>query len=243
MKPLAPLLLLTLFLLPLHADEQTKQIQSALKDAGFYYGAVDGAGGDETTAALRRYQIRNGLEVTGSATAETLASLKIQGTPAGPLPDKIVPTPPVEAADPGEVTPPFPPPDAFVGPNETKPPVTPPAPVVKKVASPALGDFFAGTEYAGVSREEQSLRLAKAQSQLRQLGYYSGNPDGLPGPNTEEALLKFQRANDLHLTGKLDTNTTKILNATAAAIRGKRVRRVVVPQSEPPAAIRGVWVH
>lgn len=60
-----------------HADEQTRQIQQALKEAGFYYGTVDGQNGSETKAALRRFQIRNGLNVTGDVNSETLAALKI----------------------------------------------------------------------------------------------------------------------------------------------------------------------
>jgi peptidoglycan hydrolase-like protein with peptidoglycan-binding domain len=66
----------------LHADDQTAAVQQELKDQGFYYGQVDGQSGGETSAAIRRYQIRNGLQVTGSLTQETLKSLKLPGTPA-----------------------------------------------------------------------------------------------------------------------------------------------------------------
>jgi peptidoglycan hydrolase-like protein with peptidoglycan-binding domain len=59
------------------ADEQTQQVQQALKDQGFYYGQVDGQPGPETDAAVRRYQIRQGLEVTGKLDGQTLDSLKV----------------------------------------------------------------------------------------------------------------------------------------------------------------------
>ncbi|MDP9292675.1 MAG: peptidoglycan-binding protein, partial [Verrucomicrobiota bacterium] len=62
-----------------HADDQMRSVQTELKNQGFYYGAVDGQPGAETTAAIRRFQIRNGLEVTGQLNRETLASLKIGG--------------------------------------------------------------------------------------------------------------------------------------------------------------------
>src|SRR4029077_4031217 len=56
-------------------DEQTRAIQERLRQQGFYYGEVDGHGGDETSAAIRRYQIRRGLRVTGEANDETLRAL------------------------------------------------------------------------------------------------------------------------------------------------------------------------
>ena len=59
------------------ADDLTRAIQQRLKDQGFYYGDVDGQGGDETSAAIRRYQIRYGLRVTGQLNDETLHSLGI----------------------------------------------------------------------------------------------------------------------------------------------------------------------
>jgi peptidoglycan hydrolase-like protein with peptidoglycan-binding domain len=61
------------------ADEQTQEVQQALKDQGFYYATVDGNPGPETDAAIRRYQIRQGLNVTGKLDAQTLASLNIGG--------------------------------------------------------------------------------------------------------------------------------------------------------------------
>ena len=57
------------------ADDSLKRIQQSLHDQGFYYGSVDGTPGDETTQAVRRYQIRNGLQVTGQLNDETRASI------------------------------------------------------------------------------------------------------------------------------------------------------------------------
>src|SRR5215475_16671 len=66
----------------LFGDEQTRAIQERLREQGFYYGEVDGHGGDETSAAIRRYQIRHGLRVTGEANDETLRSLGMAGDAA-----------------------------------------------------------------------------------------------------------------------------------------------------------------
>ena len=59
----------------LRADQAIRSLQQTLKDRGFYYGAVTGDKSAETTAAIRRYQIRNGLKVTGEINEETLRSV------------------------------------------------------------------------------------------------------------------------------------------------------------------------
>ena len=79
------------------ADDQTQAVQQALKDQGFYYGQIDGQGGPETDAAIRRYQIRQGLDVTGKLDAQTLASLNLGGAksdPAARQHRQAVPPPP-----------------------------------------------------------------------------------------------------------------------------------------------------
>src|SRR6201987_1706625 len=62
------------------ADQTVQSVQQALKDQGFYYGNVTGDKSAETTAALRRYQIRSGLLVTGEVNPETLSSLKLNSS-------------------------------------------------------------------------------------------------------------------------------------------------------------------
>src|ERR1700746_1048634 len=67
------------------ADQTVQSIQQALKDQGFYYGNVTGEKSAETTAAVRRYQIRNGLQVTGNMDPETLHALNVNSN-SGSLP-------------------------------------------------------------------------------------------------------------------------------------------------------------
>lgn len=57
------------------AESAIRNVQIQLKNRGFYYGSVDGVSGSETEAALRRFQIRNGLAVTGTMTEETSKAL------------------------------------------------------------------------------------------------------------------------------------------------------------------------
>jgi peptidoglycan hydrolase-like protein with peptidoglycan-binding domain len=91
-----PLLLIfgVLFAGSLWADEFTRELQQRLKDQGFYYGDVDGQPGDETSAAIRRYQIRYGLKVTGQVNDETLRSLGLSANgAASAAPQRPLPAP------------------------------------------------------------------------------------------------------------------------------------------------------
>src|SRR5437868_12356576 len=65
------------------ADPTVQQAQEALKAQGFYYGEVTGQKNADTTAAIRRFQIRNGLQVTGELNDETLLALKSPSSSAG----------------------------------------------------------------------------------------------------------------------------------------------------------------
>lgn len=92
--------LISLGIANLRADDQVSSVQQALKDQGFYYGQVDGQPGPETTAAIRRYQIRNGLHVDGALNKQTLDSLKVPGSGNAPAPAptaKNAPLPPKPA--------------------------------------------------------------------------------------------------------------------------------------------------
>src|SRR4029453_482551 len=92
----------------MRADQLVESVQQALKDEGFYYGEVNGDMNANLTAAIRRYQIRNGLQVTGELNDETLQSLGLQSSGSGrriiktasPTPGAVVPTgPPSEESE------------------------------------------------------------------------------------------------------------------------------------------------
>ncbi|EDY18806.1 Peptidoglycan-binding domain 1 protein [Chthoniobacter flavus Ellin428] len=74
------------------ADDQVRNAQTELKSLGFYYGEANGQSSAEWAFAIRRYQIRNGLEVTGALNHETLAALGMVA--ANNKPKKSAPPPP-----------------------------------------------------------------------------------------------------------------------------------------------------
>jgi peptidoglycan hydrolase-like protein with peptidoglycan-binding domain len=57
------------------ADDNVREVQEKLHDDGFYSGELDGAYSSDLSAALSRYQIRNGLPITGQLDAETSKAL------------------------------------------------------------------------------------------------------------------------------------------------------------------------
>jgi len=58
-----------------YADENVREVQTKLSDEGFYSGEIDGAYSTELAAALSRYQVRNGLPITGQLDVETSKAL------------------------------------------------------------------------------------------------------------------------------------------------------------------------
>lgn len=54
--------------------------------------------------------------------------------------------------------------------------------------------------------------LMVIQTSLKELGYYTGEVDGLYGRNTSKAIKKFQKDNDLDASGDIDSGTEDRLN-------------------------------
>ncbi len=59
------------------ADDNIRAAQTRLKDGGFYFGEMNGEYNSETAAAVSRYQIRNGLQITGQLDAATAKALGV----------------------------------------------------------------------------------------------------------------------------------------------------------------------
>ncbi len=61
----------------LAADENVRAAQTRLKNDGFYFGEATGVVDSDTSSAISRYQIRNGLPITGQLDAETAKALGV----------------------------------------------------------------------------------------------------------------------------------------------------------------------
>jgi peptidoglycan hydrolase-like protein with peptidoglycan-binding domain len=199
-------LLLCASLTAARADQTTSAVQQALKDQGFFYGSVTGQKNADTTAALRRYQIRNGLQITGEIDAETLRSLGMgSGRNPAPAPSPAAKTPPPD--------------DESNRSNETdqSPTVAPPAaPPEYRAPDPggsrsATRGVFAGTPYEMAPPDLQRHVIIGAQALLARAGYYRSGVDGEFGAGTAAAVRAFQRRSGLPADGRLNMETLSAL--------------------------------
>lgn len=236
------------------ADPQTAAAQQALKDGGFYYGEVTGTKDADTTAAIRRYQIRNGLQITGELNAETRKSLRIGGGASAPAPTA---TPARRSPPPAPRT--TPPPDTSdlraedsseaQHDDELDPEMHEPAerfpsePVPRPGYAPGprglypdTTGVFAGTPYEVAPPDLQRQVLVGAQMRLARRGYYRSAIDGIYGPAMESALSSFQMRAGLEPTGVLDIETLNALGLLPGPGRRgmRRPRRRMMP---PPVII------
>jgi peptidoglycan hydrolase-like protein with peptidoglycan-binding domain len=194
------------------ADQMIESVQQALKDQGFYYGEITGQMSSDLTAAIRRYQIRSGLQVNGQLNSETLQSFGINSSgsaqpatkPASPSPD--LPKPgersPIEAANmtPGPVQPlPNAPQDQQVYPSN---PVAP--------ATSAEG-VLARTPFETAPPEVQRNVLVSAQIALARRGLYHEEVNGIYGTAMAFSLRAYQARAKLPVTGRLDLQTLAAL--------------------------------
>jgi peptidoglycan hydrolase-like protein with peptidoglycan-binding domain len=197
-------------------DEQTRAIQERLREQGFYYGEVDGRGGDETSAAIRRYQIRHGLRVTGEANDETLRSLGIgrndneQHGPQYQDDRRYYDRQPNDSYFRRQ------PPQPYFDQRERVPDdyedARPPYYRMPGVAT-TYPRLFAGTVYERAPAEVQENVVYAVQGELFRRGFYRDGIDGQLGPATTDAIARFQQEEGMPITGRLDSATLNELRA------------------------------
>ena len=219
------------------ADEAIASAQQALKDQGFYYGEITGRKDADTTAAIRRYQIRNGLKITGELDSETQRSLRITGV-SPTRPKAVAPQPPSNDTpdsrdDAGALQTP---PQQYQPPRDVTPPIYAPEPY--RFRQTTIG-IFEETPYATASFEVQQRIIFDAQIFLARRGYYRSDIDGVYGPGTEFALRAFQSRSGLRPTGRFDVPTLGALGL----MPGQRApARRFPPRVFPRPSYRGQWI-
>ncbi len=185
------------------ADPTIQSVQQALKDQGFYYGSVTGEKSAETTAALRRYQIRNGLQITGEINPETLRSLKV--SPNSASSPALAPAPPVtqpRGAAPND--------RSRLGLESSPRSFSEPDQRVE------MNRPFVGAPYDSAPAQINVRIVAEVQRQLASRGYYRDWIDGRYGRRTAFALRVFQVRCGLPPTGRLDMMTLDALGLSDA---------------------------
>ena len=234
-------------------DSTIASVQQTLKDQGFYYGEVTGRKDADTSAAIRRYQIRNGLQITGDLNAETQKSLGVKGAIAAPPRATPLPAPRVTATpdtsdlrdDRPAVQEPARPAD-----EEFRAPLSPPSGTVPEAGyapgprglNPETSGIFDGTPYAVAPPELQRRVVIGAQTLLARRGYYRDLVDGVYGPGTEFAVRAYQARFEIEPDGRLNMETLAALGLlpgqkapglTAPSRRTLSRPTTVAPNGEP----------
>ena len=188
-----------------HADQAIRSLQQTLKDHGFYYGTVTGEKSAETTAAIRRYQIRNGLKVTGEINDETTRSLNSSSSSVAAVsrPSSKPAAPQLNSV----------PPDTGSRLSQTSRPSFR-QPDRQLQTSPSYSTSF----YQSVPLPVNRRMVAEAQYQLMTRGYYRGRIDGIYGPRTALALRAFQSSAALPMSGGLDRQTLDALGLSDTSL-------------------------
>ena len=225
-----------LCLLPtVRADQLIASAQQILKDQGFYYGNVDGEKSSETTAAIRRYQIRNGLKISGELNTETERSLGVRGEqPSTSVKKEAQPSSRDEPVPPESSAPPRR--DGIISSPRTLPnrgyvPST----------QPESSGSVDGTLYEVAPPGLREQVIANAQIMLARRGYYRGDIDGLYGPGTEFALRAYQAHVGLAATGRLDFETLAAMGMRPGTHRLEPPYRRF-PRQRPEPVYKGEWV-
>ena len=202
-------------------DEWVTQIQKALHEQGYLEVDPTGYYGTDTMAAVMKFQNEHSLTVDAVVGTETRKALLGEDYEAIPETRKVNETDPVEAIYPGESGDAvqelqeilrklgylFASPTGYYG-SETEGAV---ARFQAKHGIPDDGVFGEMTKamlYSSLAedlvlkQEMENSEVTQVQSQLKELGYFSGTTTGYYGPVTEAAIEKFQKANNLEVDGK-----------------------------------------
>ena len=214
------------------ADDTVQQAQEELKEQGFYAGQINGEKNTDTIAAIRRFQIRSGLAVTGELNEETLRALRSGSSSSSVTTATATPHPAEDSEKSAELATPTLPPNQ---PDHAQP-TTP----------PTRFGVFRGTPYEMAPPEVQRQVILGAQSLLRRRGFYRGESDGIYGPNLEFSVRAFQSRLGILPNGLLDMETLAALGLlpgqhgrTPMEMPHRRAR----PWDEDQPPVRGEWIH
>lgn len=177
------------------ADAQpvVRDIQSALKERGFYTGTVDGIPGSATTEAIRAFERQIGYKESGEPSERILgviAQLQAQAIAGAQPPAQ----PPAQPTAPAQAQP-----TVAV---KTTSLTTPPAPLGRSISPEPLS--------AGGSE-----RLQRVQRALLAHGYGPLRGDGKMDDRTEAAIKRYELDRGWPVTGKLSDRL--VLDAMIAA--------------------------
>jgi lipid-binding SYLF domain-containing protein/peptidoglycan hydrolase-like protein with peptidoglycan-binding domain len=212
------------------SKDEIRNAQQALKDKGMYTGPMDGAMSADTQKALRDYQQKNNLKVTGTLNRETMSSLGVAPTGAA--------TPEKKGSTQGKKTSSYSSKDEIRRTQEAlKKDGFNPGPidgVMGPMTVMALRSYQShnGLKASGyIDQDTESSLLGASsspvggnasntgdihqkQQELADLGYLDPNQvNGMLSSQTRQAIRNFQWMNNLPVTGNLDEQTKTAIDS------------------------------
>ena len=235
------------------SGESVAAMQRALKSLGYFSGTCDGVFGEASMAAVRRFQLANGLAQTGVADRSTQMRMN-EGEPL--TWDAFLETACAAPGDSGAqvrllqrtllamgyfsgecsgvygeltqqaVT-------MFQANNNLDPTGTADADTCDALYSGSA----AALRNAAALDISDAQAVAGLQTALAELDYFDRNITGIYGPTTETAVRLFQMANGLPSTGEADADTVALLDSgTAVALDDVRERFLEQARTQDDAA-------
>lgn len=172
------------------------KLQKRLTALGFYSGDITGYFGEQTKAALIKFQKAAGVTANGVATTATTKVLYSNNAPKIEAPVTNTTTTTTTTTTP--VTEPTTTPSATTNNNQTEndtPEVT--VPEEEVITTYGNGSFHDN--------------VYKIQTELATLGYFDDEATGYFGDVTESAVVMFQFENGLDTTGEVDEETFEVI--------------------------------
>lgn len=176
-----------------------RQLQTRLRQLGFFKTTPTGFYGPITSRAVRAFQQAAGLTATGRATPETLRAIetRLAAQPANPRSTnaRSTNTPPTDRQ--------------AVSPRSTQPTPTQPATPVNPPDRPPIRPL--NPDYQALKPGDSGDRVTALQDQLRALGFLKARSTGFYGDITQAAVTAFQRSRQLPATGQASPATLRAL--------------------------------
>ncbi len=171
------------------STEEVRQLQEVLRDQLLYDGNIDGIAGPQTRAALRAFQTREQLQITGTLNQATRNALGIGGTEA----------------------------------DAQRQPVSGQSATGQQDGSNAIQRLGGSEEVFRIS-DLTSEHTREIQSQLLAQGLYQGEVDGLFGPLTRSALVRFFNTQAAEIAnGRLSAEALEFFNLDPSALSQNQV--------------------
>ena len=178
--------------------ERVRNIQESLRRLGYFEGKADGDFGEYTENAVKEFQRMNKLTPDGVVGPSTLARLgSSTAATAGP---KATPTPKVTAT-PKRTATPKPTKRVTATPKRTATP--------KPTHTPKISNVY-------LEHGSSGDKVKQMQNRLIQLGYLVGSASGRVDDITEQAIIAFQKRNNLDDDGVAGPGTLEKLYSNSA---------------------------